>query len=124
MESVAGSDTSVFAGAFFHDYLDSHMKDSETIPRQALIGSGTAMASNRISHFFDLRGTSITVDTGCSTALAALHLACQSIRSGESNMSVVGGSNVLINPDMWISLSNIRCGKFNHFVKASIAYSD
>lgn len=65
------------------------------------------MFSNRISHFFDLRGPSLTVDTGCSTSLVALHLACQSLRTGESKMSIVGGANVILNPHMFISLSNL-----------------
>jgi acetyl-CoA acetyltransferase len=49
----------------------------------------------------------MTVDTGCSTSLVALHLACQSIRAGESDVSVVGGSNVMLNPDMFITMSSL-----------------
>ncbi len=65
------------------------------------------MASNRISHFYDLRGASMSVDTGCSTTLTALHQACQSLRAGESNMSVVGGANVMLNPDNFIAMSSL-----------------
>lgn len=61
------------------------------------------MLSNRISHFFDLQGPSVTVDTGCSSGLTALHLGVSSLRSGESSMSVVGASSMLLNPDMFIS---------------------
>jgi acyl transferase domain-containing protein len=49
----------------------------------------------------------MTIDTGCSTSLVALHLACQSIRAGESDAAVVGGSTVLLNPDMFISMSSL-----------------
>ncbi|KAJ5154650.1 uncharacterized protein N7500_010089 [Penicillium coprophilum] len=104
---VAGSLTSVFSGACFRDYHDSLMQDVDNIPRYFLTGNGAAMFSNRISHFFDLRGPSLTVDTGCSTSLVALHLACQSLRSGESKMAIVGGANLLLNPHMFISLSNL-----------------
>jgi acyl transferase domain-containing protein len=52
----------------------------------------------------------MTVDTGCSTSLVALHLACQSIRAGESDVSVVGGSNVMLNPDMFITMSSLGLG--------------
>lgn len=66
------------------------------------------MASNRLSHWFDLRGPSMSIDTGCSTTLTAFHQACQSLRHGESDMSVVGGANVIINPENWIVMSSVK----------------
>lgn len=107
LEDVAGSRTSVFAGAFFHDYAESHMRDPETLPRLLLLGVGGAMASNRISHFYDLRGPSMTIDTGCSTTLTAFHQACQSLKARESDMSVVGGANIMLNPDMFAVMSSL-----------------
>ena len=65
------------------------------------------MASNRISHFFDLQGPSMTVDTGCSTTLTALHLAVQSLRAHESDIAIVSGASLAINPDMFVSLSDL-----------------
>ena len=97
----------MFAGAFFRDYHDSHFRDPETLPRLLLMGVGSAMASNRLSHFFDLRGASMSVDTGCSTTLTALHQACQSLRTGESDMSIVGGANIMLNPDMFSVMSSL-----------------
>ena len=107
ISDIAGSKTSVFAGALFRDYHDALMRDPETLPRYFMTGNGAAMVSNRLSHFFDLRGASATIDTGCSSGLTALHLACQSIRTGEATMSVVSGANVMLNPDMFISMSNL-----------------
>lgn len=105
IEKIAGSNTSVFGGEFVKDYHDSLMRDPETLPRFQMTGNGVAMMSARVSHFFDLRGPCLTVDTGCSTSLAALHLACQSIQSGDSKISIVGGANVLLNPDMFNQMS-------------------
>lgn len=105
LERVAGSKTAVFAGSFFRDYYDSFMRDPETLPQSFLTGTGAAMLSNRVSHFFDLHGQSATVDTGCSTGLTALHLACLSLRAKDSSMAVVGGANVLLNPDNFVSMS-------------------
>ncbi|PHH69089.1 hypothetical protein CDD80_7017 [Ophiocordyceps camponoti-rufipedis] len=107
MEAIAGSKTSVFTGAIFHDYNDVIMADVDNLPRYASTGNGPTMIANRISHFFDLRGTSVSVDTACSTAMAALHLACQSIRSGDSEMAVVGGTNLLLHPGSSIGLSTL-----------------
>lgn len=103
IEEAAGSETSVYAGTCFRDFHDSHMRDPTTLARFFLTGNGMAMISNRVSHFFDLKGPSISVDTGCSTTLTLLHLGCQSLRTGEAKMAVVGGSNALVNPDMFIS---------------------
>ena len=58
-----------------------------------------------ILHFYDFQGPSMTIDVGCSTGLVALHQACQSLRSGESEISVVGSSLVLLSPDMFIAMS-------------------
>ncbi|KAK1674142.1 beta-ketoacyl synthase [Colletotrichum godetiae] len=107
LQQLAGSDTSVFVGSFSRDYHDAQLRDPDTLPRTTLTGNGVAMMSNRISHFFDLRGPSITTDTGCSASLAALHLAVNSIRNGESRMAVVGASNLLLNPDPFIVMSGL-----------------
>ncbi|KAK4173467.1 putative polyketide synthase [Triangularia setosa] len=107
LQNVAGSNTSVFAGSFFRDYHESLIRDPDALPRFLLMGTGAAMASNRLSHFFDLRGPSMSVDTGCSTTLTALHQGCQSLRTGESNMSIVGGANIMFNPDMFLAMSSM-----------------
>ncbi|KAK3688670.1 hypothetical protein B0T22DRAFT_407287 [Podospora appendiculata] len=107
LQDVAGSNTSVFAGSFFRDYHESLIKDPDALPRFLLMGTGAAMASNRLSHFFNLRGPSMSVDTGCSTTLTAVHQGCQSLRSRESDMSIVGGANVIFNPDMFLTMSSM-----------------
>jgi acyl transferase domain-containing protein len=80
------------------------------------------MLSNRISHFFDLSGPSLTVDTACSGGLYALHLACQSLIQGESRLSLVCGGNTLMAPEsQTVPLSNAdflspdgHCYSFDH----------
>ncbi|EMD93080.1 hypothetical protein COCC4DRAFT_139661 [Bipolaris maydis ATCC 48331] len=89
------------------DYHDAGLRDVTTLPRFFLVGVGSAMASNRLSHYFDLRGASMSIDTGCSTTLTALHQACNDLRNGESDMSVVSGANLMLNPDMFITMSSI-----------------
>lgn len=107
MEKIAGTKTSVYAGAFFRDNHDSGMRDPDTLPRFHMTGNGSAMMSNRLSHFYDLRGPSVTVDTGCSTSHTALHLACQGLRAGDSTMSIVAGVNLMLNPDMFAAMSSL-----------------
>lgn len=66
------------------------------------------MQSNRISHFFDLRGPSFTADTACSSSLVALHCAVQSLRAKESSMALVGGCHLNMLPEFWISFAKSR----------------
>ncbi|TLD08011.1 hypothetical protein PspLS_12074 [Pyricularia sp. CBS 133598] len=107
MDQLVGSNTSVYTGSFSRDYHDSQHRDPDMLPRTMLSGNGVAMLSNRISHFFDLHGPSVTTDTGCSASLAALHLGVQSLRAGESDMALVGAANLLLNPDPFIVMSGL-----------------
>lgn len=91
----------------YHDYQDSLNRDPETVPRYFITGNSGTMLSNRISHFYDLRGPSVTVDTACSTTLTALHLACQSLRTGESDTAGIVGANLLFNADAFVTMSNL-----------------
>ncbi|HKR63643.1 MAG TPA: SDR family oxidoreductase, partial [Thermoanaerobaculia bacterium] len=54
--------------------------------------------ANRVSYHFDLRGPSLAVDTACSSSLTAIHLACESIRRGESRVALAGGVNLVLHP--------------------------
>ncbi|KAE8384250.1 putative polyketide synthase [Aspergillus alliaceus] len=107
LDKLAGTNTSVYTGTFNKDYHEIQTKDAEVLTRSFLAGTGTAMLSNRVSHFFDLQGPSLSIDTGCSSGLVAVHQACQSIRAGESNISIVGASSTLLSQDAFISASTI-----------------
>ena len=61
-------------------------------------GSGRYAASGRLSHLSACDGPSMTIDTACSSSLVAVHLACQSLRAGESELAIAGGANVILEP--------------------------
>jgi acyl transferase domain-containing protein len=63
-------------------------------------GSATSTAAGRISYLLGLTGPSVAVDTACSASLTAIHLACQSLRSGESRLALAGGVNLQLDPEM------------------------
>ena len=106
LEAIAGSDISCYIGNFTADYREMTFRDIDTATRHSLSGTGTEIISNRISWFYDLRGPSCTVGTACSSSLVALHQGCQSIRTGESTIDIVGACNLLLNPEMFQVLSN------------------
>ena len=60
------------------------------------LGNDPAFLATRISYLLDLRGPAVTVQTACSTSLVAVHLACQSVLSGESELAVAGGASVTV----------------------------
>ncbi|KAF9737290.1 hypothetical protein PMIN06_001585 [Paraphaeosphaeria minitans] len=106
--SIVGQDVGCFVGGTFSEYEADLFRDPETIPMHQATGCAFAMQSNRISHFFDLRGPSFTVDTACSSSMVALHVACQSVRNGESSSAIVGGVHLNMLPEFWISYSMSR----------------
>ncbi|KAK1754268.1 polyketide synthase [Echria macrotheca] len=106
--TIVGKDVGVFIGGSFPEYESHLFRDSDTIPMHQATGCAYAMQSNRISHFFDLRGPSFTSDTACSSSMVAIHLACQSLRAGETSAALVGGCHLNMLPEFWISFSTCR----------------
>jgi acyl transferase domain-containing protein len=82
MESISGTPTGVFTGAFGIDYLIQLCRDVEDPPPYAALGLGISMLANRLSWFFNLRGPSVGMDSACSSTAMALDHACQSLKTG------------------------------------------
>ena len=103
-EQLRGSKTGVFIGIGTHDYSIMLWQQPVNDP-YATMGTGNCIAANRLSYLFDFKGPSLAVDTACSSSLVAVHLACQSIWTGESDMAVAGGVNVLLLPTVTAGFS-------------------
>ncbi|KAK6221501.1 Type I Iterative PKS [Pestalotiopsis sp. IQ-011] len=98
IETLKGSKTGVYVGCMTNDYEILSTEDIYSQPHMANAGVSEAMIANRVSWFFDFRGPSLTIDTACSSSLYALHLACQSLKLGETDMNIVGGVNLILHP--------------------------
>ncbi|KAI4940246.1 Type I Iterative PKS [Alternaria arbusti] len=105
---VSGSQTSCYVGCFTKDYEEMQRRDMELAPKYQSTGASQTMLSNRLSYFFNLKGPSVSIDTACSSGLVAVHLACQSLRTGESSMAIAGGSNLILSPDIQIEMSDMH----------------
>ncbi len=89
---LVGSDTGVFIGASASPVFD---RDAELeLGPHTLVGGSVAILANRLSYFLDLNGPSVTVDTLCSSSLAAVHMAVQSLQRGECALAIAGGVRV------------------------------
>lgn len=102
---MRGSNCGVFVGAASMDYGNRNMDDLNVIDPYSATGNTLSIASNRVSYLFDLRGPSMSVDTACSSSLVALHQAVKALQSGEADMALAGGVNLLLHPFGFVSFS-------------------
>ncbi|GHF69741.1 hypothetical protein GCM10018790_54530 [Kitasatospora xanthocidica] len=102
---LAGRDVGVYMGAFTLDWkiLQFADLDFDTIAAHTATGTMMTMVSNRISHCFDFRGPSVSIDTACSSSLVAVHLACQSLLRGETELALAGGALLHMAPQYTIA---------------------
>jgi zearalenone synthase (highly reducing iterative type I polyketide synthase) len=107
LQKVKGTQTACFMGSSMSDYRDAVARDFGHFPKYHILGVSDEMISNRISHFLDIHGPSATIQTACSSSLMAAHIACQSLRSGESEMAITGGVGLITKTDGTMHLNNL-----------------
>jgi acyl transferase domain-containing protein len=101
--ALSGSDTGVFVGISLTTYgLWLIGAAPESPMGHYAFGNSPCMISGRLSHVLKFEGPAVTVDTACSSSTVALHLACQSLRQGESSMALAGGAVILATPWLYI----------------------
>lgn len=106
-DGLRGSDTGVYFGVTTYDYLQAQMQqvDPADLTAYSLTGNASTFAAGRLSYWLGLNGPSLSVDTACSSSLVGVHLACQSLRSGETDLALAGGVNVLLAPEWFVVAS-------------------
>ncbi len=117
-----GTDLGVFVGISHNDYqgIQSNAFDHFGISPHTPTGSAHSIAANRISYCLNLRGPSVAMDTACSSALTAVHMACEHIWTGRGDAALAGGVTVMITPGGFIGFSQAgmlspegRCAAFD-----------
>ncbi len=92
--------TGVFVGAIWDDYATLHHRSGLTaISPHTVTGLHRSIIANRVSYFLGLHGPSLTVDSGQSSSLVSVHLACESLRKGESTVALAGGVSLNLVPE-------------------------
>lgn len=105
-DSLFGTPAGVFIGLCNNDHFTRLLANGdEAIDAYLASGNAPSVAAGRISYCLGLQGPAVTVDTACSSSLIALHLACRSLRTGESRVALACGVNVMCAPQTSISLS-------------------
>ncbi|XP_021371585.1 uncharacterized protein LOC110462085 isoform X2 [Mizuhopecten yessoensis] len=100
--------TGVYIGMMNDDYKGGTGTDLKTMNNYSLTGTSPSIASARVSYTYNLLGPSITLDTACSSALVAIHIGSQALKTGECNAVICGGVNSILYPDIFVPLSKAR----------------
>ncbi|MGA9611705.1 MAG: type I polyketide synthase, partial [Mycobacterium sp.] len=104
-ERISGSLTGVFVGLTHSDYQllasDAHSVEGP----YGFTDTSFSLASGRIAYALGVHGPALTVDSACSSGLAAVHIACRSLHDGESDLALAGGATVMLDPRKFSSRS-------------------
>ncbi|MDR3662956.1 MAG: SDR family NAD(P)-dependent oxidoreductase [Mycobacterium sp.] len=107
--SLRGSRTGVFVGVGANEY--SHLLSGgsvENLEPHFITGNALNAIAGRVSFTLGLEGPAMAVDTACSSSLVAVHQAAQALHSGDCDMALAGGVNVLLSPASIVAASRAR----------------
>lgn len=109
-EKLFGSKVGVYVGAMWDDYLELVIQSGQNKKLETYLGqlSSISWLPGRLSYFFGFQGPAMLLDTACSSSLVATQLACQSLRSGSSDLALASGVNVLLNPEGFVRMSHMN----------------
>ena len=108
--SLVGSCTGVYVAIGTNDYanLQTRSGNLNSIDAYSGSGNGFSFAAGRISYALGLQGPNMALDAACASSLMAVHMACESLRSRECELALVGGVNLLLSPETNIAYSRTR----------------
>lgn len=119
LDELSKNKVGVFVAARTGDYRDQSLCQQENMEFFTLLGTDTSILSGRISHHLNLKGPNISINTACSSVGISIHLACQSIKLGESEIALAGGVYFMTTPQRFIFHSQTgllsRDGKYRAF---------
>ncbi|GMV31306.1 MAG: hypothetical protein AMXMBFR59_34310 [Rhodanobacteraceae bacterium] len=100
-----GGNVGVYVGSMYSEY-GALSND----PGAAAAGGTSPQGgiANRVSYFFGLQGPSLAVDTMCSSAFVAIHMACVDLRRQVCRVAIAGGVNLSVHPKKYIALSQMQ----------------
>lgn len=109
-DKLRGTATGVFVGLCFDDYAQRSVRsgDPTLIDVQNALGTNRSIAAGRIAYVYGFQGPVLQLDTTCSSSLVCLHLACRSLKSGEANVALAGGVNLMLSPEASIGFSRLN----------------
>ncbi|MFT7834574.1 type I polyketide synthase [Saccharothrix sp. BKS2] len=107
-DALRGKPVGVYVGCGGQDYWDRLTDLPEAVEAYMSTGSTSAVISGRVSYALGLEGPSLTINTACSSALVAIHLAAQALRQRECSLALAGGVTVMSTPGAFVAFSRQR----------------
>ncbi len=107
--ALRGSRTGVFVGVGANEY--SHLLSGESVENleaHFITGNALNAIAGRVAFTLGLEGPAMAVDTACSSSLVAVHQASQALHSGDCDLALAGGVNVLLSPASIVAASRAR----------------
>ncbi|MFD4242837.1 type I polyketide synthase [Streptomyces sp. NPDC058525] len=104
-DRLAETATGVFFGTMWQEYHLATGASAGEIRTHTAIGTDTSIIPARIAYALDLRGPVMSIGTGCSSSLVAVHQAVRSLRSGESDLALAGGVSLILHPHTTVAMS-------------------
>jgi acyl transferase domain-containing protein len=124
-DKLNGSATGVFMGICNGDYTQLQLdNDRDSIDMYSATGNAHSVISGRLAYVLGLQGPAVSIDTACSSSLVAVHLAVQSLRTGECRMALAGGVNLILSLDTTMALSRAKMMASDGRCKAFDAAAD
>jgi len=105
---LRGSRTGVIMGATTDDYARLHSRSGSEVSAYSGLGVAKSMAASRLAYFYDLKGLVLQIDSSCSSALVATHMASRELRDGSCDLVLVGAANLIAAPDTTIGFCKMR----------------
>ncbi|HSS25262.1 MAG TPA: SDR family NAD(P)-dependent oxidoreductase, partial [Mycobacterium sp.] len=107
--ALRGSRSGIFVGVAANEYSHLLSADSvEKIEPHFITGNALNAISGRVAFALGLEGPAVAIDTACSSSLVAVHQACQALHSGDCDLALTGGVNVVLSPVSIIAASRAR----------------
>ncbi|MFE2629479.1 SDR family NAD(P)-dependent oxidoreductase, partial [Streptomyces sp. NPDC059374] len=107
-DTLRGSRSGVFIGADPQDYGMPLHEAPDGLDGYLMTGNLPSVLSGRVAYVLGTEGPTLSVDTACSSALVALHLAVRSLRAGECTLALTGAASVMVHPGAFTSFSRQR----------------
>ncbi|WP_425325871.1 SDR family NAD(P)-dependent oxidoreductase [Micromonospora endolithica] len=106
--TLHGTNTGVFAGIGSQEYVSLRAPRTDDVEGFLIANASLSIASGRVAYTFGFEGPALSIDTACSSSLVAVHLAAQSLRSGECDLALAGGVTVMSTPAGFVEFARQR----------------